>query len=197
MAKPILIQEHVADDPWKVLVAVALLNKTAGRHAVPTFFDLTARWPTAPALAQASPDALERLITHLGLGKSRTKRLIALSQAYVSDPPQPGALRPSRCYVQARMLSSETGLLEKVRQRYPPTCASHLPGSGPYALDSYRIFCGPPDEWKRVMPHDKELVKYIKWKWAVSELRSWDKLDGPGESVGISYLRELTDELQT
>lgn len=50
---------------------------------------------------------------------------------------------------------------DAIRERYPPTCISHLPGSGPYALDSYRIFCGAEDEWKVVAPADKELVKYL------------------------------------
>jgi hypothetical protein len=47
------------------------------------------------------------------------------------------------------------------RNHYPLTPISHLPGSGPYALDSYRIYCGDPDAWRTVMPRDKELVRYI------------------------------------
>lgn len=47
--------ECVADDPWKVLVAVMLLNKTAGRSAVPIFFTLIERWPTPAALSQGLP----------------------------------------------------------------------------------------------------------------------------------------------
>jgi hypothetical protein len=44
---------------------------------------------------------------------------------------------------------------------YPPTAISHLPGCGKYALDSYRIFCMGGEEWKHVMPEDKELNKYL------------------------------------
>ena len=44
--------EHVAGDPWKLLVAVALLNKTARVQAVPVFFSLIEEWPDARALAQ-------------------------------------------------------------------------------------------------------------------------------------------------
>jgi hypothetical protein len=69
-AKPVLIQgviapqyflshlsivhvpECVADDPWKLLIAVMLLNKTAGRVAVPIFWRLIKRWPTPESLAQ-------------------------------------------------------------------------------------------------------------------------------------------------
>lgn len=43
---------------------------------------------------------------------------------------------------------------------------SHLPGVGPYALDSYRIFCTVYDdptsqEWKQVQPTDKQLSLYL------------------------------------
>ncbi|EED77012.1 predicted protein, partial [Postia placenta Mad-698-R] len=152
-AKPILIQEYVAHDPWKLLVAVTLLNKTAGTHAVPVFLELMDAWATAHALAQVPQGVLQARIAHLGLGRSRSERLIALSQAYCADPPVRGVMRTSRCYL-------DVGDGVK-RQRYPPTEASHLPGSGPYALDSYRIFCAGEDEWKAVMPRDKELVRYL------------------------------------
>ena len=46
--------ERVADDPWKLLVATMLLNKTAGRVAVPIFWKLIERWPTPDALAQGN-----------------------------------------------------------------------------------------------------------------------------------------------
>jgi hypothetical protein len=62
---------------------------------------------------------------------------------------------------------------------------AHLPGMGPYALDSYRIFCrdrlreveeGEP-EWKRVLPLDKDLKPYLKWRWA-QDGWDWDELTG-------------------
>ena len=59
------------------------------------------------------------------------------------------------------MQADDDELCSVVRQRYLQTPASHLPGSGPYALDSYRIFCGAADEWKEVAPNDKELVKFL------------------------------------
>lgn len=44
--------ERVADDPWKVLVAVTLLNKTAGKVAIPVFWRIIERWPTPLDLSQ-------------------------------------------------------------------------------------------------------------------------------------------------
>lgn len=64
---------------------------------------------------------------------------------------------------------------------------AHLPGVGAYALDSWRIFCldrfrngalgaggkegegqkgDLGEEWMRVVPKDKELRAYLKWRWA-------------------------------
>jgi hypothetical protein len=47
---------------------------------------------------------------------------------------------------------------------------------GAYAIDSYRIFYrdrlrgvdvsdGVEEEWKRVVPTDKELKLYLDWRW--------------------------------
>jgi hypothetical protein len=53
--KPTRNLERVADDPWKLLVAVTLLNKTSGRCAVPIFWTLINRWPTPRSLAKGRP----------------------------------------------------------------------------------------------------------------------------------------------
>ncbi|OSC97367.1 hypothetical protein PYCCODRAFT_1528785 [Trametes coccinea BRFM310] len=190
-AKPILIQEHVACDPWKVIVAVTLLNKTAGKQSIPVFFDIIDRWPTPDALAQAPLSLLHELVKDLGLGEVRSTRLIALSQMYVEDPPVPERLRPSRGKMRLPC-SSEGGLTDV---KYPPTPISHLPGCGPYALDSYRIFCTGDDQWKSVLPRDKELVKYLRWKWAFEEYRRWDPHRGPGDTIDLDYIRSMTAEL--
>ena len=55
--------ERVADDPWKLLVAVMLLNKTAGRVAVPIFWKLMERWPTPEALAQGNLPTIQPLFS--------------------------------------------------------------------------------------------------------------------------------------
>ncbi len=59
---------------------------------------------------------------------------------------------------------------DHVQEPYPGhTLISRLPGSGPYALDSYRIYCGEPDAWRTVMPRDKELIRFIvrlSYLWA-------------------------------
>lgn len=46
------LAEQVADDPWKLLIAVTLLNKTSGKLAVPAFWDIMKKWPTPFDLSQ-------------------------------------------------------------------------------------------------------------------------------------------------
>ncbi|KAF8216083.1 DNA glycosylase [Mycena galopus ATCC 62051] len=94
--KPCLIQETVADDPWKLLVAVTLLNKTTGKLAIPVFWSIMAAWPTAWALSQASEAELVVLLKPLGTYNIRAKRLIDLSRTYLQDPPSLRDERPSR-----------------------------------------------------------------------------------------------------
>ena len=173
--------DYVYYSPWKVLIAVTLLNKTAGQNAVPVFFQVMERWPTPAALAEgecstrvtyhlsnlaismhisiAPLSLLFELLKDLGLGEVRSQRLVDISRATLADPPQPDNLRPSRGKTTALFLSDNSFVVKDVK--YPPTPISHLPGCGPYALDSYRIFCTGGEEWRRVRPTEKELAKYL------------------------------------
>ncbi|KII92925.1 hypothetical protein PLICRDRAFT_103539 [Plicaturopsis crispa FD-325 SS-3] len=190
-AKPILIQETVADDPWKIIIATVLLNKTTGRAAIPVFRSLIALYPDPQALANASVDDLAALLQPLGLFNIRAKRLIDISKVYIADPPDPGRLRVSKnkLYIPVEKHISPSPL------PYPPTPISHIPGTGPYALDSYRIFCGKDDEWMQVLPSDKELIRYLKWKWAYDKGMRWFAGAGACGDVDHDYLVELTTDL--
>jgi methyl-CpG-binding domain protein 4 len=84
----------------------------------------------------ADPEELRDHIRSLGLQSIRARRLIALSATY----------------------AYESAYHDHDQDHTP---ISHLPGSGPYALDSYRIYCGGPDAWRTVMPRDKELIRFI------------------------------------
>lgn len=79
----------------------------------------------------------------------------------------------------------------------------HLPGVGRYALDSWRIFCRdrlrgvetpvaeyvspfseargvveePQGEWTHVLPTDKELRAYLRWRW-LRHGWEWDPTTG-------------------
>jgi methyl-CpG-binding domain protein 4 len=46
-----LVLESVPHDPWKLLVAVTLLNKTTGKAAIPVFWSLLEKWPSPLAMS--------------------------------------------------------------------------------------------------------------------------------------------------
>ncbi|KAG8817507.1 hypothetical protein FRC18_000472, partial [Serendipita sp. 400] len=129
-----------------------------GKAALPILAQIRERWPTMEALSTASFQSLKALLQPLGLSTKRAHRLITFAQTWLSDPPTQDHLRPSRVSV------------TRGESKYPPTAVSHLPGMGRYALDSYRIFCAKTvgdTEWRNVMPLDKELRVYLRWKWAL------------------------------
>ena len=153
-----------------------LLNKTSGKAAIPIFWKILKIWPTPLLMSQgmscsraffydtdtvidynatAIESELIEEIRSLGLQKTRARRLIALSKSYLSDPPDPAHSRKTKIIV--------------IGERYKCTPVSHLPGAGIYALDSYRIFFSgkgyDPNEWKSVMPSDKELIRYMVSKY--------------------------------
>ncbi|KDQ19919.1 hypothetical protein BOTBODRAFT_142584 [Botryobasidium botryosum FD-172 SS1] len=203
-AKPQLIQELVAHDTWKMIIAVTLLNKTSGKAAIPVFWNLITTWPTPKDLSQASASDLTALLQPLGLQNIRASRFIQFSTQYLTDPPSPSNLRKSKA-----------GGAE-----YPPTEISHLIGVGRYALDSYRIFyprlkgggapnrenvclsavaamgemwprTGELDEaWKLVLPQDRELRKYLTWRWAV-EGYQWNWETGIVGRASAAYILSL------
>ncbi|KAG1764598.1 hypothetical protein EV702DRAFT_1153649 [Suillus placidus] len=212
-AKPILIQAAVSDNPWQLLIAVKLLNVTTGRYAIPVFWKLIDRWPSPRDMIKADNDELVNILRPLGLYNKRAAWLKEMSQRYIDDPPT-DVLRPSKCrleiyprlkitaptYVNPRKHKNH-GSPKRTRKTtipYPSTPVSHYPGVGRYALDSYRIFCTSyeSDEWKQVMPEDKELIRYLRWKWAYEERKIWYP-DGVGvvKDVDIPYLLILVDEL--
>jgi hypothetical protein len=102
-------------------------------------------WSRIILFLTADPTELEDCIRCLGLQSIRAKRLISLSAAYL------GQLASDRD-------QQEQPGSQSLRRS---TSISHLPGSGPYALDSYRIYCGGPDAWRTVVPRDKELIRFI------------------------------------
>ena len=54
--------ESVRDDPWKVLIAVRLLNVTTGKAAIPVFCKIISRWPTPQDLVHGGSCHRARLI---------------------------------------------------------------------------------------------------------------------------------------
>jgi hypothetical protein len=206
-----IIQEELAADPFQLLVAVTLLNKTRATVALPSFRALVARWPTPGALAAADPAALEAHLRPLGLQARRTRTLLDLARDWTDDPPRRDARRRTRDYPFPRA-GRDVRAREVLRDGDPRAGAlevAHLRGLGAYAWDSWRIFCRDrlrgvaqgwngegigesggqetfEPEWKRVQPMDKELRAFLKWMW-LKEGLAWDPDTGEKVPVELMY----------
>lgn len=181
-----LIQERIRDSLYALVVQVILWNQTHGSAARPVLFQILTLYPTPFHLSQAKLDELTLILQPLGLHNIRAKRLTALAEAWLAAPPC-----KERRYRRLHYPDRGRGLdvkvneilgLEDEREGWE---IAHLPGMGPYALDSYRIFYrdrlrevtdGDP-EWKRVLPLDKDLRPYLKWRWA-QEGWEWNEVTG-------------------
>ncbi|KAI8999265.1 DNA glycosylase [Gaertneriomyces semiglobifer] len=156
-----LIQETLRDNPFHLLISTIFLTKTRGSFTRPFLFTFLSKYPTPLALCPASAEErtvlfaeISTFLTPLGLQNVKTRRILNLAQSYINDPPVPGLLRPPRDKLYG--MQTEIG---------------HLKGVGRYAYDSWRIFCKDrwlgkeESEWRSVEPWDKELKKYMEWRW--------------------------------
>ncbi|KAI2635184.1 DNA glycosylase [Xylaria nigripes] len=170
-----LIQEELATDPFRLLIAVTFLIRTPGKVAIPVFRALMREYPTPSALANASPADIEAKIKHLGLGAVRAATIQRYARLWLAEPPRAGVCYAVRNYGAAWEIGHMT--------------------QGAYALDSWRIFCrdvlrGVASDWKgggrggefqpewmRVLPGDKELRACLRWMWMREGWR-WDPETG-------------------
>eukprot|EP01112_Ceratiomyxa_fruticulosa_P017955 TRINITY_DN567_c0_g1_i1.p1 TRINITY_DN567_c0_g1~~TRINITY_DN567_c0_g1_i1.p1 ORF type:complete len:410 (-),score=103.36 TRINITY_DN567_c0_g1_i1:97-1257(-) len=79
-----LIQECLYSDPWKVLIACLLLNRTSGSQARPALLYLLGKFPTPYDMINANDVDIAEIVRPLGLWKKRTATLKRFSQEYIS-----------------------------------------------------------------------------------------------------------------
>lgn len=204
-----LIQEELADDPFRLLIAVTFLIRTTGRAAIPVFRALMEKYPTPRDLAAADAADITALIQHLGLGAVRAATIQRYAHIWLDDPPRNGVMYAVKNYCcaaaerNASRIGGEDG--EGIRDGDSGTTTTTMTSSsaweighmtqGPYALDSWRIFCRDvlrgvaadwkgggregefQPEWMRVLPRDKELRACLRWMW-MREGWLWDPVTG-------------------
>lgn len=181
-----IIQGRLCREPFWLLIAVTFLNKTSGRAARPIFWALKEKYPTPELLANAEQDDLSDMIHCLGLQNQRAKRLIRIASAWVEREPVKG--RRSRTLHYPAKDDGKEIKADEVIEEDADDCSGaleigHIPGCGPYAWDSWRIFCrdvlrgvaedyngagaaeGFVPEWQKVLPDDKELRACLRWMW--------------------------------
>lgn len=226
-----LIQESLSSQPFRLLIAVTFLIRTHGTAAIPIFHQLMERFPMPKALAVADPDDIIELIRPLGLARVRCKAIKRYAERWVERPPEKGrrfgvkgypyplsSFSPRREVKAGEEFGAEDDDLEGEKDAVGDArdravgCAweiGHLTG-GPYALDSWRIFCrdvllgraedwmgkgavpGFQPEWMRVLPRDKELRACLRWMW-MREGWAWDPVTGDREPLS-EEVRRAVDE---
>ncbi|KAK3334786.1 DNA glycosylase [Neurospora tetraspora] len=239
-----LVQEELASDPFRLLIAVTFLIKVRGTIAIPLFRQLMDRFPTPSALADADPAEIINLIRPLGLSVNRCSVIQKYARMWIECPPCKEKRYGVRNYPRlgdARGVkvgeefggepddffyngNVSRGGVDDDGGGYDTNNAiklakEHAIGSaweighltqGPYALDSWRIFCrdkllgraedwkgkgGPPEfqpEWMRVLPRDKELRACLRWMW-MREGWEWDPITGEREPLR-EEMRKAVDE---
>ena len=209
-----LVQERLCHDPFKLLIAVIFLNKTRGAVAMPVFYNLISQYPTPADLAGAKQEEVVDMIQHLGLQNQRANTCIKFAQMWLEHPPQKGK-RYRRLHYPKKEDGKDIKPSESPIEDDDPRVAweiGHLPGIGAYALDSWRIFCRDelrglhcdlpekltPEaleqemqkEWTRVLPLDKELRAYLRWRW----LRlgwEWDQMTGERKKLDGELFKQV------
>lgn len=203
-----LIQEKLAHDPFRLLIAVTFLIRTHGKHAIPVFYKLMEEYPTPEALLAANKEeGILPIIRHLGLQNQRATTYQAYAKIWLENPPVKDKRYPVRGYPNPEsgrdVPKSEILTDSDERDAWE---IGHLT-QGPYAIDSWRIFCrdelrgladswngegakekGFQPEWMRVVPEDKELRAYLRWMW-LKEGFEWDPFTGEKEVAGEELLK--------
>lgn len=199
-----IIQTLVYREPFWLIIAVTLLNQTPGRSAGPIFWRLKERYPHPSALAAADFEDVRCIIQTLGLQTQRSHRIIKIAQAWAEHPPKQGVVYRTKDYPlkgDGRDLLAATPIKTDQADCSGALEIGHIPGTGPYAWDSWRIFCrdmlrgvaddynglnaveGFEPEWKRVLPLDKELRACLQWMW-LREGWQWDIHTGNRSCTG-------------
>ena len=164
------------------------------------------QYPTPQSLVEADKNDIVEIIRHLGLQNSRAATYQMYAKIWLEDPPTKGERYAVKGYPlkdDGRDIAKDEMLGDQ-----DPRVAweiGHMT-SGPYAIDSWRIFCrdvlrgvatgwngegakeGFQPEWMRVLPEDKELRAYLRWMW-LKEGFEWDPFTGEKEVASVELTR--------
>ncbi|KAK6864471.1 hypothetical protein PG990_006095 [Apiospora arundinis] len=209
-----LVQEELAGDPFRLLVAVTFLVKTSGKAAIPVFRTLMEKFPSPGALAGAKAGEISAMIKHLGLSVVRTAQIQKFARIWLDKPPTGDVRYGVKNYPRPGdgsdiRAGEELPPEERDDSRTSAWEIGHMT-QGPYAIDSWRIFCrdvllGRAQDWKgkgregefqpewmRVLPQDKELRAYLRWMWML-EGWAWEPATGDKEVLS-EELRSAVNE---
>ncbi|OJD13651.1 hypothetical protein AJ78_05908 [Emergomyces pasteurianus Ep9510] len=202
-----LIQEKLAHNPFRLLIATIFLNRTRGEVAIPVLYSVFEKYPTITALAEAQEEDVVEMIRCLGFQNVRARKCITLAKLWIETPPVKGK-RYRKLHYPNKGDGRDIKPRECVEDDDPRVAweIAHLPGLGSYAIDSWRIFCRDElrglasdwkgaeasdefvPEWKSVLPKDKELRGYLTWMW-LKEGCEWEQETGGRRRASKKLLR--------
>ncbi|POS86993.1 hypothetical protein EPUL_001137 [Erysiphe pulchra] len=200
-----LIQEKLADNPFRLLIAITFLIRTHGKQAIPIYHMLINRYPTPESFVAADMQEIVSMITCLGFQNQRANTCKLYATIWLQDPPLKGRRYAVRDYpVRGSGRDIKKGEVLTDSDTRDAWEIGHMT-SGPYALDSWRIFCrdklrrvaigwngegareGFQPEWMRVVPKDKELRAFLQWMW-LKEGFLWNPKTGEKEVAGTELM---------
>ena len=81
-----LIEEWLWNQPWRMLIACILLNKTTAKQLLnnQVLQRVMDQWPSPGEMARADVDELQSLIQPLGLHRNRSRSLVRFSAEYLA-----------------------------------------------------------------------------------------------------------------
>ncbi|KAI0829982.1 DNA glycosylase [Hypoxylon sp. FL0890] len=206
-----LIQEDLATDPFRLLIAVTFLIRVKGKHAIPVFHELMKKYPTPRDIAEADTNDIVAMIRHLGLSAVRAAAIQKYARIWLENPPQVDVRYAVKNYPgPGDAADTHAGeVLGPDDLRASAWEIGHMT-QGRYAIDSWRIFCRDvllgraedwrgkgregefQPEWMRVLPSDKELRACLRWLW-MQEGWAWDPRTGEREVLSED-MRRAVDE---
>ncbi|KMU77232.1 hypothetical protein CISG_06076 [Coccidioides immitis RMSCC 3703] len=147
-----LIQETLALDPFRLLIATIFLNRTRGEAAIPVLYDVFENYPTIGSLADADVDGLVAMIRKLGFQNARANKCISIAKLWMVSPPVKGKrFRKLHYPDKSDGLDIKPGESIDDEDTRIAWEIAHLPGIGAYAID--------------MRPKDKELRAFLTWMW--------------------------------
>ena len=159
------------DDPFLILVAEVLLQRSRGKTVAKVYEKLVARWPDATSLARARVDTIEKVIRPLGLSKrAGTLKQMAAVVSGLGEVPStldgllalpgvgPYAAGATLAVAFGKRAPVVDGVTARVYRRY-------------FGLDPAIPASSDPELW-RVVTEASPARNDKEWNWAVLDLAS-------------------------
>ncbi|KAI1493730.1 hypothetical protein F5X96DRAFT_666485 [Biscogniauxia mediterranea] len=200
-----LIQEELAGDPFRLLVAVTFLVRTAGRTAIPVFRELMSRYPTPSDLAKSeNTDDIVATIRHLGLGTVRAAAIQKYARLWMENPPRPGVRYAVKNYDADGTISRSPNVDNGGGDNNDEDDVKASTAESAWEIGHMTQVLGRAvdwrgeatttfqPEWMRVRPEDKELRACLRWMW-MREGWDWDPRTGDREILSEETRRAVQE----